>query len=90
MIAELLQAAPLALLFSLPVAVGGGLVLLRLRRRSLTATMVALVLVPLVAALVGVLVLAWMAVALALAARRPWAVPDDRQRASGWGRMLGS
>ncbi len=55
MIAELLQAAPLALLFSLPVAVGGGLVLLRLRRRSLTATMVALVLVPLVAALVGVL-----------------------------------
>jgi signal transduction histidine kinase len=55
MIAELLQAAPLALLFSLPVAVAGGLVLLRLRRRSLTATMVALVLVPLVAALVGVL-----------------------------------
>ncbi len=55
MIAELLQAAPLALLFSLPVAVVGGLVLLRMRRRSLTATMVALVLVPLVAALVGVL-----------------------------------
>jgi signal transduction histidine kinase len=55
MIAELLQAAPLALVFSLPVAVVGGLVLLRIRRRSLTATMVALVLVPLVAALVGVL-----------------------------------
>lgn len=55
MIAELLQAAPLALLFSLPVAVVGGMVLLRMRRRSLTATMVALVLVPLVAALVGVL-----------------------------------
>ena len=31
MIAELLQAAPLALLFSLPVAVVGGLVLLRIR-----------------------------------------------------------
>jgi signal transduction histidine kinase len=55
MLTELLQAAPLALLFSLPVAVIGGLVLVRLRRRSLTATMVALVLVPLIAALVGVL-----------------------------------
>jgi len=55
MIAELLQAAPLALLFSLPVAVIGGLVLLRIRRRSLAATMVALVLIPLTAALVGVL-----------------------------------
>jgi signal transduction histidine kinase len=55
MIAGLLEAAPLALLFSLPVAVVGGLVLLRVRRRSLTATMVALVLVPLLAALVGVL-----------------------------------
>ncbi len=55
MIGGLLEAAPLALLFSLPVAVVGGLVLLRVRRRSLTATMVALVLVPLVAALVGVL-----------------------------------
>jgi len=51
----LLEAAPLALLFSLPVAVVGGVVLLRIRRRSLTATMVALVLVPLAAALVGVL-----------------------------------
>ena len=55
MIDGLFEAAPLALLFSLPVAVVGGLVLLRIRRRSLTATMVALVLVPLVAALVGVL-----------------------------------
>jgi signal transduction histidine kinase len=55
MIGGLLEAAPLALLFSLPVAVVGGLVLLRVRRRSLTATMVALVLVPLLAALVGVL-----------------------------------
>jgi len=55
MLTELLQAAPLALLFSLPVALLGGLLLVRLRRRSLTATMVALVLVPLTAALVGVL-----------------------------------
>ena len=55
MIGGLLEAAPLALLFSLPVAVVGGLVLLRVRRRSLTAAMVALVLVPLVAALAGVL-----------------------------------
>lgn len=55
MLTALLQAAPLALLFSLPVALLGGLLLVRLRRRSLTATMVALVLVPLVAALAGVL-----------------------------------
>jgi signal transduction histidine kinase len=55
MFTELLQAAPLALLFSLPVALLGGLLLVRLRHRSLTATMVALVLVPLVAALAGVL-----------------------------------
>jgi signal transduction histidine kinase len=55
MVTELLQAAPLALLFSLPVALLGGLLLIRLRRRSLTATMVALGLVPLIAALVGVL-----------------------------------
>lgn len=55
MLTELLQAAPLALLFSLPVALLGGLLLVRLRRRSLTGTMVALVLVPLLAALVGVL-----------------------------------
>lgn len=55
MLAELLQAAPLALLFTLPVTLVGGGLLVRLRRRSLTATMVALVLVPLIAALVGVL-----------------------------------
>lgn len=54
MIGELVRAAPLALLFSLPVAGAGALLVLRLRRRSLTATMVALVLVPLAAALVGV------------------------------------
>ncbi len=52
---ELLTAAPLALLFTLPVALVGGFLLVRLRRRSITATMVALVLVPLIAALVGVL-----------------------------------
>ncbi len=52
---ELARAAPLALLFALPVALVGGLVVHRMRRRSMTATMTALVLVPLIAALVGVL-----------------------------------
>jgi len=52
---ELIRAAPLALLFSLPVAVVGGLLLEWMRRRSLTAAMTALVLVPVTAALVGVL-----------------------------------
>ena len=51
---ELGRAAPLALLFALPVALVGGLVVHRMRRRSMTATMTALVLVPLIAALVGV------------------------------------
>jgi signal transduction histidine kinase len=51
---ELARAAPLALLFALPVALVGGLVVHRMRRRSMTATMTALVLVPLIAALVGV------------------------------------
>jgi signal transduction histidine kinase len=51
---ELMQAAPLALAFALPVAAVGGLVLHRLRRRSITAAMTALTLVPMVAALVGV------------------------------------
>lgn len=55
MVAELLAAAPWAVVFALPVAVLGGLLLMVLRRRSLTSTMVALGLVPLVAALVGVL-----------------------------------
>ncbi|NMH98330.1 sensor histidine kinase [Pseudonocardia acidicola] len=54
-IEELLRAAPLALLFSLPVALAGGLLLQRMRTRSLTAAMTALVLVPLLAALIGVL-----------------------------------
>lgn len=52
---ELVKAAPLALLFSLPVAVVGGLLLEWMRRRSVTAAMTALVLVPVTAALVGVL-----------------------------------
>jgi signal transduction histidine kinase len=51
---ELAKAAPIALLSALPVALVGGLVVHRMRRRSMTATMTALVLVPLVAALVGV------------------------------------
>jgi len=54
MIDELVRSAPVALLVSLPIAGLGALVVLRLRRRSLTATMVALVLVPLLAALAGV------------------------------------
>lgn len=54
MIAELTRAAPLALLFALPVAALGGLVLHRLRRRSMTAAMTALGVVPLAAALAGV------------------------------------
>lgn len=53
-VGELLQAAPLALLFALPVAAAGGLVLHRLRHRSIAAAMTALTLVPLAAALVGV------------------------------------
>ncbi|MBN9733808.1 MULTISPECIES: HAMP domain-containing sensor histidine kinase [unclassified Pseudonocardia] len=51
---ELLEAASAALLFSLPVLVVGGIVLRMLRRRSLTAAIVALVLVPLLATLSGV------------------------------------
>ena len=52
---EVARAAPLALLFAVPVALLGGVVVLRMRRRSMTAAMTALVLVPLTAALVGVL-----------------------------------
>jgi signal transduction histidine kinase len=51
---ELARAAPIALLSALPVALVGGLVVHRMRRRSMTATMTALVLVPLFAALFGV------------------------------------
>jgi signal transduction histidine kinase len=51
---DLTRAVPLALLSVLPVAAVGGLLLHRLRRRSITAAMTALGLVPLVAALAGV------------------------------------
>jgi signal transduction histidine kinase len=54
-IVELGRAAPIALAFALPVAAVGGLVLHRLRRRSLTAAMTALGVVPLAAALAGVI-----------------------------------
>lgn len=55
MIDELIAVTPWALLVALPAAVLGGLVVMALRQVSLAATMVGLVLVPLVAALVGVL-----------------------------------
>jgi signal transduction histidine kinase len=51
---ELLRALPAALLFALPVAAVGALLLNRMRRRSVTAAMTTLALVPLVAALSGV------------------------------------
>ena len=54
MLAELARALPAALLFALPVTALGGLVLHRMRRRSVTAAMTTLALVPLVAALGGV------------------------------------
>ncbi|WP_219419763.1 sensor histidine kinase [Pseudonocardia nigra] len=53
-VAELARAAPLALVFALPVMAVGGLVMHRMRRRSITAAMTALALLPLMAALVGV------------------------------------
>lgn len=54
MLAELGRALPVALLFALPVAAAGGLALHRMRRHSVTAAMTTLALVPLVAALSGV------------------------------------
>jgi signal transduction histidine kinase len=54
-LAEFGKAAPLALLFSLPVALLGALLLTWARRRSMTVALTVLVLVPLVAALAGVL-----------------------------------
>ncbi|WP_433502803.1 sensor histidine kinase [Pseudonocardia halophobica] len=54
MLTELARAVPLALLFALPVTVVGGLLLHRMRRRSITAAMTTLALVPLAAALGGV------------------------------------
>jgi signal transduction histidine kinase len=55
MVAELVHVAPLALLFSLPVTVFGAVLLHNMRRRSITAAVTVLVLIPVVAALVGVL-----------------------------------
>ena len=54
MLAELARALPAALLFALPVTALGALLLHRMRRRSVTAAMTTLALVPLVAALGGV------------------------------------
>ncbi|GAY08055.1 sensor histidine kinase KdpD [Pseudonocardia sp. N23] len=54
MLTDLAHAVPLALLFALPVAVVGGVLLHVMRRRSITAAMVTLGLVPLAAALGGV------------------------------------
>jgi signal transduction histidine kinase len=53
-VSDLLMGAPLALLFALPAALLGALLVYRLRSASITTVMTALVLVPLVAALVGV------------------------------------
>ncbi|WP_219418432.1 sensor histidine kinase [Pseudonocardia nigra] len=52
---ELLAVVPVSLLFSVPVAVVGAVVLARMRRRSITASVTVLVLVPVLAALAGVL-----------------------------------
>ena len=54
MLTELARALPAALLFAVPVTALGGLLLHRMRRRSVTAAMTTLALVPLVAALAGV------------------------------------
>ncbi|MHA6780193.1 sensor histidine kinase [Pseudonocardia saturnea] len=51
----LLASVPLALAFSVPVALIGALVLTRMRRRSLTAAVTVLVLVPVAATLAGVI-----------------------------------
>jgi signal transduction histidine kinase len=53
-LAELARALPAALLFAVPVTAVGALLLNRMRRRSVTAAMTTLALVPLVAALAGV------------------------------------
>ena len=54
MLTDLSRALPAALLFVLPVTALGALLLHRMRRRSVTAAMTTLALVPLVAALAGV------------------------------------
>jgi hypothetical protein len=52
---ELLAVAPVALLFTVPVAVLGALLMHRMRRRSITAAVTVLVIVPVLAALAGVI-----------------------------------
>ena len=54
MTAQALAVVPVALAFSLPVALVGALMLHRMRRRSITAAVTVLVLVPVAASLVGV------------------------------------
>ena len=54
MIEQALAVVPVALAFSLPVALIGALLLHRMRRRSITAAVTVLVLVPVAASLVGV------------------------------------
>lgn len=54
MLTELAHAAPLALLFAVPVAVVGAVLMHVMRRRSIAAAMITLALVPLAAALGGV------------------------------------
>ncbi|WIX81695.1 HAMP domain-containing sensor histidine kinase [Amycolatopsis carbonis] len=55
MLSHVLHILPFALLFALPVAAVGGLVLYKLRHRSLATTMTVLVLIPVIALLVGVI-----------------------------------
>lgn len=55
MIGTLLASVPLALAFSVPVALLGAVLLTRMRRRSLTAAVTVLVLVPVAATLAGVI-----------------------------------
>jgi signal transduction histidine kinase len=54
-IGTLLASVPLALAFSVPVALVGAVLLTRMRRRSLTAAVTVLVLVPVAATLAGVI-----------------------------------
>lgn len=54
MMPTVLASVPLALLFSVPVALAGALLLHRMRRRSLTGAVTVLVLAPVLAALVGI------------------------------------
>jgi signal transduction histidine kinase len=55
MVRELGEVWPIALMFTLPVAMVGGVMLHLMRRYSITAAVTVLVLIPVVAALVGVL-----------------------------------